>query len=357
VRGLVVTTAPSAKILASRPGTLERVYVRDGDWVERGAPLAVVGVDTRAAARRGAAHEALDALESQRASLTRQLATTDEALLHSRRRLTEARASNAKEQAVLQRQVDLQAMIVRAKSEELARIAPIVERGFISRLEADRRRQALLLEEQRLEQQQQQLVQVHARRQDLDAQQRELAVNHERRTAELNGQLSALVQEQSRTRIEVSYSLVAPVSGYVTALQAAEGRNADPRIPLMVLTPKAARFAVELLAPSKAVGFLRAGQEVRISYDAFPYKQFGTARGRIVNVSHSTYAPGELDVPLQANEPVYRVAVSLDEDAGAGRARSLPLQSGMTLNANVILERRSFVDWLLQPLNAVRKRT
>ena len=35
----------------------------------------------------------------------------------------------------------------------------------------------------------------------------------------------------------------------------------------------------------------------------------------------------------------------------------LPLQSGMTLTAHVILERRSFFDWLLQPLHAVRNRT
>ena len=35
----------------------------------------------------------------------------------------------------------------------------------------------------------------------------------------------------------------------------------------------------------------------------------------------------------------------------------LGLQPGMTLKANIVLERQSFLAWLLQPLNAVLKRT
>lgn len=356
VRGVVVTSDPSAKILASRPGVVERLYVRNGDWVERGKPLALIGVDVRNASRQGAAHEALAALKAQRGSVAEQLASADDALEEARGRLAAALASNAAERAVLERQVGLQDNIVEAKSEELARIEPIVARGFISRLELDRRRQTQLIEQQRLEQYRQQLVQVEARRLDLGAQLRELSVDHQRRTAELTGQLSAIGREQARTGIEVGYSLVAPIDGYVTALQAAVGRTANPRIPLLILAPKDAQFSVELLAPSKAVGFLRPRQEVRIAYDAFAYKKFGTAKGRIQSISRTTYAPDELDVPLPVSEPVYRVAVSLDRSEESGGARALPLQSGMTLTANIILERRSFADWLLQPLNAVRKR-
>ena len=34
-----------------------------------------------------------------------------------------------------------------------------------------------------------------------------------------------------------------------------------------------------------------------------------------------------------------------------------PIQPGMTLKANVILEKQSFLGWLLEPINAVRHRT
>lgn len=356
VRGVVATSGPSAKILPLRSGTVERLYVKNGDWVERGTPLALVGVDTRDASRRGAARESLAALDARYASVVKQLRNSDEVLRAERSRFNDALVANKSEYAALRQQLQLQSAIIDAKSDELARIEPVADQGYVSKFELDHRRQALLAERQRLAQYQQQRVQLEASRLSLTAQLHQLPTEHERRSAELEAQLNSIAQEQSRTRVEIGYSLVAPIDGYVTAVQGTLGRNADPRIPLMVLVPKETHFRVELLAPSKAAGFLRTGQEVRIAYDAFPYKQFGTASGRIASISRTTYAPTELDLPLQVTEPVYRVGVSLDGKSSPSKAELLPLQAGMTLTASVVLERRSFIDWLLQPLNAVRNR-
>ena len=62
-------------------------------------------------------------------------------------------------------------------------------------------------------------------------------------------------------------------------------------------------------------------------------------------------------MPLKLEEAVYRVTVALDGQAVTAYGDKVPLQPGMTLQANIVLERQSFLSWLLQPLNAVLKRT
>jgi hypothetical protein len=43
----------------------------------------------------------------------------------------------------------------------------------------------------------------------------------------------------------------------------------------------------EIYIPSRAIGFVKPGQEVRLLYDAFPYQRFGAYRGRVVAASSS----------------------------------------------------------------------
>jgi membrane fusion protein len=122
----------------------------------------------------------------------------------------------------------------------------------------------------------------------------------------------------------------------------------------MVIIPVDTELRAELYAPTRAIGFVREGQETRILYDAFPYQRFGSFGGRVASISRTVIDPRESEVPLRLEEPVYRIQVALDRQDL--EARGVPLQPGMTLNANIILERQSFLGWLLKPLNAVLRR-
>jgi membrane fusion protein len=66
--------------------------------------------------------------------------------------------------------------------------------------------------------------------------------------------------------------------------------------------------------------------------------------------------PRQLSAPFTIEEPVYQVDVRPDAQSLNAFGEQLRLQPGMTLTANIILDRRSFLDWLLQPLRAVMRR-
>ncbi|MGH8076120.1 MAG: HlyD family secretion protein [Lysobacter sp.] len=357
VMGMVVTSMPSAKVFAPRPGVVERLYVSNGEIVRKGQALAFVALDLKDRTQRSAAGSTLVALSHQQTLVQEQLANEKLAYDHERVRITAALSANTTERQSVGRQADIQRSIVRTASETLDRLAPLAAQGFISGLEFQGRQQEALVERQRLEQLLQQHTQLAARGSDLAAQLQALPSMVDKRSAELGERLQVISQQQARARVDVGYTVTSPVNGRITSLQAPIGRSVDARVPLLAVVPVGAVFEVEVFAPSKAVGFIREGQEVRLMYDAFPYKQYGAFGGRISAISQASFGPTELDVPLKLEEPVYRVRVRLDQQSIPTFRRVLHLQSGMTLSASIVLERRTFLDLLLEPLNAVRKRT
>jgi membrane fusion protein len=166
----------------------------------------------------------------------------------------------------------------------------------------------------------------------------------------------ALAQQGAALGGERAYAIVAPISGRVASLQTAIGRTVEASVPLMEIVPEGSSLHADIYAPTRAIGFVRPGQEVRLLYDAFPYQRFGSFRGRIVRVSRAVIDPRQLTAPLDIQEAVYRIEVAPDAQGIDAFGRREPLQPGMTLTANIILDRRSFLDWLLEPLQAVMRR-
>jgi membrane fusion protein len=264
----------------------------------------------------------------------------------------------AEEQAVsLREQISLQEQVVASNQNMFDQIAKVVERGFVSKVEFERRRQSLINSQQQLAGLRQQLSARLATATEARAQMASLAVESAQGVSEIQSNLQAMMQQQAQLEGEQGYIVTAPISGRITALQTAKGRTANSNLPLMVIVPDKSRLKVELYAPTRAIGFVKPGQETRILFDAFPYQRFGSFGGKVLSVSRIVIDPRENEVPLQLEEPVYRVIVALDKQTVTAFGENISLQPGMTLQANIVLERQSFLSWLLQPLNAVLNRT
>jgi len=107
--------------------------------------------------------------------------------------------------------------------------------------------------------------------------------------------------------------------------------------------------------PSSAVGFIRPGQHVRLMYDAFPQQQFGAFSGEVDRVSDFVLMPSEVPQTFFLREATFKVEIAIDTDSVAFEAGSAPLRPGMLLAAEIILESRSLVDWLLEPIRLRRR--
>jgi membrane fusion protein len=152
------------------------------------------------------------------------------------------------------------------------------------------------------------------------------------------------------------YDVRASVAGRITSLQAQIGAGVDPHIPQLSIVPEDMRFEVDLFVPARAIGFVQPGQPVRLRYDAFPFQRFGTYGGTVAAVAATMLAPRDVIGPIALHEPAYRVKVALARQSIDAFGREVALQPDMTLSADIILEKRSLLEWLFEPLLSARGR-
>lgn len=357
VPGILVTDQPTSKVYASQPGIVTYLAVADGSIVEKGDRIAVIKLD-----RQG--ERGFDILNQSAASIDERLRLGEEQISIAaqrigleRERLNAVIYSSTQQVASLARQIQLQEQVVASNRQIFEQIAKVVDRGFVSKVEFERRRQTLIAAEQQLESLKQQRFSKQSESIQAAAQIAVLPIEAARSSRENRAQQSALEQQRTQIEGERSYVVTAPISGRITAVQTAVGRVATGQTPMLVIVPQGTILRAELYAPTSAIGFVKPGQETRLLFDAFPYQRFGSFEGKVSSVSQTIIDPRETEVPIKLEKAVYKISVDLTEQQVTGYGDRVSLQSGMTLNANIVLDRQSFLDWILTPLNAVRKRT
>jgi membrane fusion protein len=355
-RGMLVTREASAKVVALRPGRVVRMLVREGEPVRAGQTLALVQTEEAGTGGESAIAEGLGAIERQQALTAEQARLAALRAASDRERIAATLAGLRRQRADVGNQIGIQEQVVASAGEIYERVGRLLDHGFISRVEVERRRQAHLAAQQQLAQLRQQSNALASEEARAGAELGRIEADAGSEVASAGSSAQALAQQGARLRGERAYAIVAPVSGRVAALQTAAGRSIDAAVPLMEIVPDGSPLTAHVYAPTRAIGFVRPGQEVRLLYDAFPYQRFGSFGGRITAVSRVVIDPRHLAAPLHLEEPVYRIEVAPDAQALAAFGERQALQPGMMLTANLILDRRSFLDWLLTPLNAVLRR-
>ncbi|MGY3293596.1 hypothetical protein ACVWWP_006663 [Bradyrhizobium sp. LM3.6] len=74
----------------------------------------------------------------------------------------------------------------------------------------------------------------------------------------------------------------------------------------------------------------------------------------MTKVSHTILTGNETTGPITLKEPAYRVTAVLERPDIDAHGRKMPLQPDMLLRADVILEQRSLMRWLLDPVLSAR---
>ncbi len=355
-RGILVTDTASTKIVALRPGRVIELRVKEGDPIRAGQALAIIHTEEMGLSGRSAISDSLEAINRQEALTRQQLQLAGERAASERARLSASLQGVLQQLGQVGEQISLQEEATASAAGMVQRVTTLLERGFISQFEVERRRQAHIVARQ-------ELVRLQQQRSALGAEQERLAAELARVAADAGTDLVAvqssaetLNQQRSRLSAERAYTIFAPIAGRISGVQTAVGRTADANIPLMEIIPENSKLHADIYAPTRAIGFVRPGQRVRLLYDAFPYQRFGSFSGRVTRVSRSVIDPRQLAAPLGIQEAVYRIEVEPESQDVSAYGQQLSLQPGMTLTANIILDRRSFLGWLLQPIRAVSER-
>jgi membrane fusion protein len=354
VDGYLTPTSGTSKVFVSQPGTIKEVYVNEGQDVQKGQPLLTVETSQIAANDRDVNATMLGTLVSQRDMLANQIAAEQERTKSEQERLTALIDGLKTEISHLQAQIELQNDRIRVTEHLVSSVKGLKAQGLLSELEFRQRELAALGQRQSLNSLSQQLAarsnQLIETRYSLE----QLPTVMAQKLQQLHNELSATEQRITEIDARRAYVIRAPAAGRVSTLQATAGQYADPRRLQLEVIPNESVLQAELFVSTRAIGFVRSGQKIRIKYHAFPYQNFGTYGGEIIKISQTILTSSDASGPISLKEPAYRVTATLDRPDIDAYGTKMVLQADMLLKADIILEKRSLVSWFLEPLLSVR---
>lgn len=370
MRGVVLGARGSQRINATVAGTVTGIWVRQGDTVKAGERILTVTPQQTGAGDKSLSQIDLDALASQRASIDRRIGEIRSLMEHDAGDLKAYEESSAKLVANLESQ---EKEIGRAADQQAAAVEKL--RGYLKRGLATR--EIVAAQERSLQDYRRQLGDIR-----LQITQTAATRIDRRRTVEQNNnannsQLADL--ERARAELEtrigqaksaIATDILATAGGQIAALNVREGSQVNVGDTVAAIGDPNAPFTIALEAPSKTMGLLTIGQKVVLKYDAFPYKTFGVKYGKVVSIGEQPVSlpkavaddkpfidPKLGDAgPLPPPQSRYLVEVEPDDQTIDAYGVSRPILVGSTLTADVVVERRRLIDWVLDPILAMRGR-
>lgn len=257
---------------------------------------------------------------------------------------------------------------LQVEQEILGSIEPLVEQGGISKLQGLRQAQevnnrqtevnSLREEQQRLilaiEQAQEELRRTSVVSNEemleriatndnqianIDSQLTKVIVDNEKQLEEIEGQVSQLEYALANQELK------APVDGQVFNLKANQpGYVVNATEPILEIVPNDTLVA-RVFITNKDIGFVTQqfyeGDDpltVDVRIDSFPFSEFGDLEGIVTHIGSDALPPDEVN-------PYYRFPAEIElEEQQLGE--SLPLQSGMSVTANIKLRKRRVITML-----------
>jgi membrane fusion protein len=352
VTGVLAPAQGIVRIMAQQSGVVEALYAVEGRDVRRDAPLLVLGDGRTSGGNREAGSQVAQSLRERRGALSRQ---KDYMLATMQAEQASLRDRGARLQREIE-QIDVEIFQQHARRElalhGMGRAKGLESVGFLSQAAVDREQDAALEQETRL-------ASLKRARMALEREHASIAMEAQLAKARTQTQLAALdaqsasaEQENVERGLQYRAAIVSPADGTIATVLVERGQMVTPGTPLLAILPSDSALEAHLYAPSRSIGFVHPGQPVLVRYLAYPHQKFGMHRANVIAVSRNPMAPTDLGfTPLDGSrEPLYRIKAKLDAQSIAAYDRQEPLQPGMQIEADILLDRRRLIEWIFEPL-------
>lgn len=160
-----------------------------------------------------------------------------------------------------------------------------------------------------------------------------------------NEDIQQLKEQLEKTRQRQAWmSLTSPVTGLVQQLAFHnEGGVVMEGQAIMLIAPQDDKIDVEAMVENKDIGFVKAGQNVVVKIESFPYTRYGYLTGTVKHISFDA-------IEDEKRGLLFNARISLDQDHINVEGTDIPLNAGMNVTAEIKTGKRRVIDYLLSPL-------
>ena len=360
VSGWLVPQQGLARILSPQPGIIAAINVIEGTKVTKGEPLLSITAEVQSEGLVATRQEAVRRLALRRDSMVDSKSSQESVFEEQVRELNQRAEKLATELKFLGNEISLQRSRVQLSQQMLARENEMRARGLIPLPRVQRTKQEELDQTAKLQSLERSRSALQRELAGVQSQRKEMPLRRRTQLGEIDRNVSGLEQELAEAEIRRKIVLVAPQDGIVTALQAELGGTISTALSLLTIVPAGAVLQAHLYAPSRGIGFVKAGQRVQLRFQSFPYQKFGFHEGVVSAVARAAAAPSELPQSLSGtggagalNEPVYRITIDIPKQHVMAYGQNMQLQSGMRVDADIFIENRRLIEWMFDPLLSI----
>jgi membrane fusion protein len=338
------------RLKAPLDGRVSRIAVKDGAMVRKGDLLAVIGSERlreEGGGERAAVRQSVDA---EKATIAREIdAARQEAAMN--RLMLERRLHGLREERETLR-ADLRSgeRLLLSLTAQSDHVASAAAEGYLPRQQAAQKRDEVSAQESRLASARGALARVErdietseAERQLIDARLAGVVESRQRASGELN-------RLTLQSEIDSEQAIRAPQDGRVSFASLADGQSVEAGQPLFTIAPANDALVVKLLVAPAAVASVRPGVDIKLIFRAYPQERFGLFAARVDSVNEIPSLPGEVPQVGGGSEPMFVAIATLPGELRSASGQVLPLKPGMLADALVPIERRTVLEWLLEPI-------
>lgn len=357
VTGFIFPDTGIVKVHAPRIGVVGKLHVREGELVRQGAALVTLLGERITGDGFAVDRGMLNAVDKQLGEIEVRKTLESRRKVAEETRLAAVLSGLESERDAIALQIGVQRELLNLLQTNYDRIRSMVEQGYISSEEYITREENIFTNQRVLTNLLQKQAANAAQTTQTKLAVQRLPLETAERLSALASARADLVLKKIDLESRKSIKITAQVAGKVTALRATVGTSVNTSLPLLTILPEGGTLEAHLYIPTRAVGFIKIGQEVRLLYDAFDYRRFGVHMGAVSDISSTALSPLEIESDIRVTEPSYRVTVRIEKQVVEAYGQTFPLQTGMLLRADIILEKRSLFHWLIDPLVSLKGRT
>jgi membrane fusion protein len=356
VEGFLALDIGAARVQIPDAGRVAELMVKEGQQVAAGAPLVRISYERSTQASASTAALVSGELAQRRTLLAKEQDQLRELGEQQLQQLKKKIIDTQSEVAQIDREMKLQDQRLTSAREQAKRFADLAREKFVSDIVARQKQDEATDQEIRLQALKRSRITLERELGNARMEEPAIALKSRAQVDQVSRQISEVQQTLATEEAKRETIISAPITGTVTNIAVSAGQSVAADALLATVLPQGSVLHAEMLVPTRAIGFVNKGKEVVMRYEAFPFERFGQYRGVISDVSQTVWSAGERIGPTTTREPVYRVAVTLDKQSVAAFGQDFPLRSGMLVNADILLEKRSLIEWIFEPVMQLRGR-
>ncbi len=352
LEGLVISSTGISRLYAPGSGFIALGNLHEGQIVASGTVLGYLRSNKDV--YESASMATADLVVKEKEAILQRDARRNTLQHESKMRSARAARQEAQEQlTVLKHQEEIAAVQLTATERLYQRFVDLHRDGFISMIQLEEKLSAVTEAKFKVQTLQAQEASAQKNLVDTDENLRNMEILRTVQDDDLGMRSRELERERSVQTNDRRFNLVAPVSGALSAVAVRNGQYLTEGSPILSIIPNNDPLTVTLFAPSEKAGLLRAGQRVVLRITAFPYEKFGFVNAVVREVATTPQAASDAayeHAGSSGQTQVYRILVDADLQAFARKNSQIVLRPGLSLEGDIIVEKRRLIEWAFSAL-------